>query len=102
MRDDLEFKNDPVIKTIIYHMDEAEELAIDDLEATEVTWSVSSTDLIDEVERLFGPQDIIPTALGRKLASLDDKLERIEGITHETARNGKNRARTHVFTRELF
>lgn len=102
MRDDLEFKNDPVIKTIIYHMDEAEELALDDPEATEVTWSVSPTDLLDEIERLFGPQDITPANVGRKLASMGDKLERLEGIAHEFSRTGKNRARTHVFTRELF
>lgn len=83
-------------------MDEAEELAVDDPEATEVTWSVSSTDLLDEIERLFGPQDITPANVGRRLASMGDKLERLEGIVHEFSRTGKNRARTHVFTRELF
>ena len=102
MRDDLEFKNDPVIKTIIYYMDEAEELAVDDPEATEVTWSVSSTDLLDEIERLFGPQDTIPSVIGRKLASAGDKLERLEGITHEFSRIGKRGSKMHVFTRELF
>ena len=97
-KDELEFTNDPLVKTIQFHLDEAEDLVLDDPEINEVTWTCSSSELLDEMERLYGPQDMSPDAVGRKIVRLTEKLEE-NGITHEY-RRGKTR-RAHIFTRDI-
>lgn len=98
-REDLEFNNDPLVKTIIYQLDEAEELV--DENAEEATWTCSSSALLDEVERLFGHQDTSPTQIGRRVNSLADKLLNVLGISWEYKRQAGSGRRTHIFTREI-
>jgi hypothetical protein len=57
--------------------------------------------LLDEVERLYGPQDASPDAMGRKVKRMADKLLQTGGITYEYKREGKDRRRKHVFTRDI-
>lgn len=97
-REELEFDNDPLVKTIRYRLDEAEDLVLDDPEASEVSWTCSSSELLDEVERLYGTQDSTPDAMGRKVKRLSEKLFAV-GIEYKYERT-KNR-RVHVFTREI-
>ena len=100
-RDEIEFANDPLVRTVVQHLDEAEELMIDDLEATEVSWSCSSSELLDEVERLYGQQDLNSTSIGLKANKLAPKMEMSLGITHDCKRTGSSGRRVHVFTRSL-
>lgn len=97
-KDELEFSHDPLVKTIQFHLDEAEDMVLDDPEISEVSWSCTPSELLDEVERLYGPQDMSRDAIGRKVKRLAEKLAE-NGITYEY-RRGKTR-RTHVFTRDI-
>lgn len=100
-KDDLEFNNDPVVKTILYKLDDIEDIVAEDPEATTVTWSCSSADLLDEVERMFGPQDVTSTGIGMKLKKLLPRLESDLGITHSYERAGHSGRRAHTFTRDI-
>ena len=100
-KDELEYSNDPIVKTVTLHLDEAEDLLLDDPEATEVSWACSSSELLDEVERLYGPQDTNPTSLGMKVKRLADKLLQTGGISYEYKREGKTGRRKHIFTRDI-
>ena len=100
-KDELEYSNDPLVKTITFHLDEAEDLVLDDPEALEVSWACTSSELLDEVERLYGPQDSNATSLGMRVKRLADKLLQVGGITYEYKREGKAGRRKHVFTRDI-
>ena len=100
-REELEFGNDPLVKTVAAHLDEAEELIADEPEADKVSWQCSSSELIEEMERLYGKQDISTVSLSLKIKKLEAKLDSALGIAHTVERRGKTGKRTHVFTREL-
>lgn len=92
------FNADPLVKTILWKLDDAEELADDDAE--QVSWSCTSAQLLAEVERLYGKQESdSPTAVGRRVTRLAPQLESQAGVTYEYARH--NNRREHVFTREI-
>ena len=98
-RDEREFSSDPLVKTIQYHLDEAEDLA--DENAVTITWSCTASEFLDEVERLCGPQDTDARAIGRSLARLEPKLESQLGITHAYERTDHGARRVHTFTRDI-
>lgn len=98
-RDEIEFVNDPLVKTVVEHLDEAEELAMDDLDATEVSWSCTSAELLAEIERLYGQQDLNPTAIGMRMKKLAAKMELNLGVSYTQERKGNAGRRVHVFTR---
>lgn len=97
-RDNLEFHNDPLVKTIIQRLDDAIDLSND---AVDSTWVCTSQELMSEIERLYGEKYDSPVAVGRKVKQRVPKLLEEEGISYEYRRSGKNGARMHVFTREI-
>lgn len=96
-REEIEFHADPVVKTILWRLSEAEDVADGD----EAVWSCTSQELMDEVKRMYGAEFESPTAVGMKVKKLAPQLEAREGITYEYRRIGKDRSRTHAFTREI-
>ena len=101
-KEELEFNNDPLVKTIRDMLDRAED-DVRDTDATEVSWSCSSAEFLDEVERLYGSQGTSPDTVGRKLNTdaFAERLERLCGVAHVYERRGKAGRRTHVFTRDI-
>lgn len=98
-RDEIEFYNDPVVKTVLYHIEEAEDLCDDELE--DVEWACTSAELLSECERLYGSRtDIDVRAIGLRVRKLQAKLEAFEGITYTTRRS--NSRREHVFAKSIF
>jgi len=94
------FQSDPVAKTIIYHLDEAEDLLGPTEDVDQVEWRCTSSQLLDAVEALYGPQDIAsPNAVGMRVKKLQANLESMAGVTYEYVKT-KNK-REHVFTREI-
>ena len=92
------FQTDPLVKTILWHLDEAEELAPDDAE--QVTWACTSAQLLAAVEALYGPQDVGgATAMGMKVKKLVDQLATQAGVSYEYVKHTNRRE--HVFTREI-
>lgn len=100
-RDEIEFANDPIVKTVVAHLDEAEELAMDDLDTSEASWSCTSAELLAEIERLYGQQGVSPTSVGIRLKKLAPKMELDLGISYVYERRGNAGRRMHVFTREI-
>lgn len=94
-RDELEFHRDPIVKTILARLDEAEDLS----ESGEVCWAATSQELMDEVQRLYGATYESPAAVGRQVKKLEPKLDAIEGIVYEYRRT--KTSRQHVFKREI-
>lgn len=97
-RDLVEFKNDPIVKTIIWRLNDVDELSDDEIES--VSWSCTSQELMDEIGRLYGQSYDSATAVGMQVKKLVPKLAELEGITYEYRKIGKDRTRTHTFTRE--
>ena len=97
-RDLVEFKNDPIVKTIIWRLNDADELSDDEIDS--VSWSCTSQELRDEVKRLYGEEYESANAVGIQVKKLVPKLGELEGITYEYRQVGKTRARTHTFRRE--
>lgn len=95
-RDTLSFKNDPIVKTIIWRLNDVVEMS-DDVD--EVSWSCTSQELMDEIKRLYGEEYESPTTVGMQVKKLAPKLEQLEGIRYEYIRTTK--ARKHTFTREV-
>lgn len=94
-REDIEFHADPIVKTILWRLSEAEDVTDGD----EAVWSCTSQELMDEVRRMYGGEYENATAIGMKVKKLAPQLEAREGITYEYRRTSKTRA--HVFTREI-
>lgn len=99
-RDEIEFYNDIVVKTVMYHIEEAEDLsAVEDVD--DVEWACSSAELLAECSRLYGSQEgLTPTSVGMRVKKLQGKLEAFEGISY-TVRRTKSR-REHVFAKSIF
>ena len=94
------FNNDPVVKTILYYLDEAESLQDPADGAEQVEWHCTSSELLSAVEALYGPQETdSSTALGMRVKKLLPLLESQAGVCYEY-RKTKGR-REHVFTREI-
>lgn len=102
-REDIDFRADPLVKTVLWGLADAEDalLADEEHEYTEVVWSCTSQDLMDSAKRLFGKEYDSTVVVGRLLAKLAKPLEEKEGVHYEYTRLGKDRKRTHVFTREM-
>lgn len=97
-RDSIEFKSNPIVKTIIWRLNDADELSDDEVDS--VSWSCTSQELRDEVKRLYNEDYESANTVGIQVKKLAPKLEEMEGITYEYKQVGKARARTHIFTRE--
>lgn len=99
-RDEIEFYNDIVVKTVLYHIEEAEDLsAVEEIEVVE--WACSSAELLAECTRLYGKhEELTPTSVGRRVKKLQEKLEAFEGISYTVRRT--NSRREHVFTKSIF
>lgn len=96
--DENSFWSDPVVKTIIHFLDEAEDLL--DASADHVEWRCTSSQLFKEVELMFGEQkDFSPTVVGRRVKNYQPFLETLANINYEYVKT--NSKREHVFTREL-
>ena len=95
-RDQIEFQSDPVVKTILWGLADAEDMTDGD----EVVWSGTSQEIMDEASRLYGAMYDSATSVGMKIKKLAPELEAREGIFYEYKRVGGQRSRTHVFRRE--
>ena len=100
-REILDFQSDPLVKTILYRLSEAEDMILADESsaATESRWSCTSQELMDEVKRLYGETYDSPTSVGRKIKLLTPMLAEKEGVSYEYRRSSS--ARIHVFSREI-
>ena len=98
--EEVEFHNDPVAKTILYHLDEAEDLLEPEAGTDQVEWRCTSSQLLAAVEALYGPQEMnSANAVGMRVKRLQPKLESMAGVHYEYVRGTKKRE--HVFTREI-
>ena len=90
-----------MVKTILYHLDEAEELLDPAQDVEQVEWvCCTSSQLLSAVEALYGPQEGgTSNAVGMRVKKYQDKLASSYGISYEYRRNKSKRE--HVFTREL-
>lgn len=96
--DEQAFRNDPIAKTIIHFLDETEEMTDED--ASQVEWRCTSSELLKNVEFLYGPQkDTSPTSIGKQVKKMQPLLESLADINYEyRVGHGK---REHIFTREI-
>ena len=102
-RENIEFQSDPIVKTILWHLADAEELARADEEHEwpEAVWCCTSQELMDEAKRLYDADFDSPTSVGKKAAKIAQQLEEKEGVSYEYKQIGKDRRRTHIFKREI-
>ena len=102
-REDIDFHADPIVKTILWHLAEAEDLvhADEEHELPEASWCCTSQDLRDEVKRLYGQEYESATTVGMAVKKLIPLLASKEGVFHEKKQVGKGRIWTHVFKREI-
>ena len=102
-REILEFQSDPLVKTILWRLSEAEDaiLADDAQEFREAVWCCTSQELMDEAKRMYGAEFDSATTVGRMVKQLVKRLETDEGVTYEYKQMGKARMRTHIFKREI-
>lgn len=95
--EDAAFFNDPIVKTIQYKLDQADDMS--DEEVSTVEWTCTSGELLDEISRLFGSTEYTgATAVGMKVKKLLYKLDKELGIGYEYRRDSNQRY--HAFTRE--
>ena len=100
-REDLDFHADPIVKTILWRLADAEDVARADEEheLPEAIWCCTSQELRDEIKRLYGQEYDSANAVGWAVKKLAPRLESKEGISYEYRRTGS--ARQHVFKREI-
>lgn len=100
-RESIEFKADPIVKTILWKLTKLEDKARADEEhdLPEATWCCTSQELRDEIKSLYGQEYESSTAVGVAVKKLVPLLESKEGISYEYRRT--NSARQHVFKREI-
>ncbi len=100
-RDELDFYNNPLVKTIVRNIEEAESMLHDDEDGADAVWEATSKGIIDEVERLYGEQEnLTAVSVGKRLEKLATQLENKEGITISKKRDNKSRG--YLFTRAQF
>lgn len=102
-RENLDFQSDPLVKTILWRLSEAEDLILADEESTltESRWSCTSQELMDEVKRMYGETYDSSTAVGMKVKKLAPQLLEKAGVSYDYQRVGKARSRVHIFSREI-
>jgi hypothetical protein len=100
-RESIEFKADPIVKTILWRLAKAEDKARADAEHDwpEAEWCCTSQELRDEVKSLYGQEYESSTAVGLAVKKLVPLLESKEGVSYEYRRTKS--ARQHVFKREI-
>lgn len=97
--DEHAFWNDPVTKTIIHFLDEAQD-TLEGPDVDQVEWRCSSSQLLKSVEQMYGQQkDLSAVAIGLKIKKLQPMLGSLAGITYEYQRGTSKRE--HVFIREV-
>lgn len=94
-REDIDFHADPIVKTILWRLNDAETLS----DSGDAVWCCTSQELTDEVRRLYGEEYESPSAVGRAVKKLAPMLESKEGVGYEYQRTSSSRK--HVFTREI-
>lgn len=100
-REQIDFDTDPVVKTILWRLEEAEELLDSNSTMDTVEWRCTSAELMAECERMFGNIDVdSPTQMGLRIRKLAPQLEEKAGVDYTFARASHGR-REHVFTRAL-
>jgi hypothetical protein len=99
-KEELEFARDPLVKTIDRLLDEAQEMLPEDSDADQVSLTLSSSDLLEEMTRLYGSQDLSAVGVGKRIEALEPRLASQLGVDHRTAKTTGGR-RTHIFTREI-
>ena len=95
-RELIDFKNDPIVKTILWRLNEAENLAGDE---DEVSWSATATEILKEVKRLFGVDFESPDTVGRKVKKLVPMLENVNGVSYDYSIKGARNRRIHTFSK---
>ena len=98
-REELEFENDPIVKTVVFNLDEAEELGPENMPS--VSWECTASEFLETAKRLYGMEELSPDSLGRRIIKLEPKLESMLGIAHTCERKGRSRTRVHIFTRDI-
>lgn len=103
VRESIEFKADPIVKTILWKLAKAEDKARADAEHDwpEAEWCCTSQELRNEVKSLYGQEYDTANAVGKRVKKLLPLLESEMGISHKYRRTGKHRDRTHTFTRAI-
>lgn len=96
--EDRAFDEDPVVKTIVRHLDKAENESTDLFDDV-VTWTCTSGELLSEVSRDYETEYTSASSLGMHINKIAFQLEEKLGITHSQIRD-KNK-REHCFTRPL-
>ena len=102
--EDRAYSTDPLIKTIRYYLDLDEELAGEDEDKLEAVWTVSSQDLLDSIEQLYGKTQYKTTVgIGKRLHNIADELAEKDGITFDDTReyNGDKQVRSYSFKRGM-
>lgn len=94
------FRDDPIIKTIVSKLDEQETLL---LKAGQInitpSWTCTSVQILEEASQRYGKQSQSPTTVGKKVRAYQPLLMSEEGIAYEYKRTSETRE--HVFTREI-
>ena len=91
-----EYNNDPIVKTVRYYLDMAEDTSEE--EEDEVVWRVSATDLMNAITAFTGESGFdSAAALGRKVKALTEPFKTYDGITYTYDRT--NKGRLHTFRR---
>ena len=96
-----EFKSDPIVKTILWHLASRANSSSEENSAHTVEWSCTTTELISEAERLYNVKDMEPAVVGRRIIQIEDLLEKEEGISHRYSKEGRSRSRIHTFSRVI-
>ena len=96
-RDESEFYADPIVRTLLFHMEEEEDYMDED--DTSVSWEVSLKDFSDAIYQYTGFETESGVRLGKRIKSLSAELLEREGITCEPTKS--KTARGYLFKREV-
>ena len=88
-----EFYDNPIAKTVLHHIEEAEELNDQD---TPGDWLVSTKEFIDAVRSETGAHVGTVVSVGKKVSALKDAFEEFECIQFESKRT-RNERRFYFF-----
>lgn len=99
--EDIAYRTDPVVKTVVHYLDMAEDLLdLDNSDAGEAYYKVTAQGLIDAVEKETNDKTYADNSrgMGKHVAALERKFLEKDGISHEYVKT--NSERLHVFKRE--